>query len=253
MAAIESHNTGDDSSTAIYGAEWRAQAFTASQSYNIGSVKLLLYRDGTPGTVTASIRAVDGDSKPTGADLASGTYDGDTLATDTAGEWVEFTFASSTALTNATVYSIVVKATTASGVTLVRWRVDTSSGYAGGGLAASSNSGSSWGAVSGSIDGMFETYEATVSYEELEGEIVGAGSTEGTLEVGYFLTGTISAAGSITGTLGILVSLAGSVTGAGSITGGILTIGGTPVPRSLTKRLIVFGTDGIWYQDLEGD
>ena len=97
------YNTGDDGTpTLIGGVYWESQTFTASSTYDIGSVKLKLYRIGTPGTLTVSIRATDGNGQPTGADLASGTTDGNTLTTNTSGEWREITFSSSYALTNET-------------------------------------------------------------------------------------------------------------------------------------------------------
>jgi len=75
----EYYNTGDDSSTNVYNITWYAQTFTPSVAHTITSVKLLLYRTGSPGTVTVSIRATDGSGHPIGSDLCSGTTNGDTL------------------------------------------------------------------------------------------------------------------------------------------------------------------------------
>ena len=74
----EYYNTGDDASGRAYGNEWRAQTFTPSVSFNITSVKLKLFREGNPGTVTVSIRATSG-GVPTGSDLCWGTTNGSTL------------------------------------------------------------------------------------------------------------------------------------------------------------------------------
>jgi hypothetical protein len=70
MALIDYHNTGDDLQSGFYSNLWRAHTFTASQSYTIGSVQLLLFRLGSPGTATVSIRATSS-SLPTGGDLTS--------------------------------------------------------------------------------------------------------------------------------------------------------------------------------------
>ena len=79
----EYYNTGDDSGQSVYGSNWYAQTFTPSIAHTITSVKLLLYRSGSPGTVTVSIRATDGSGHPIGPDLCSGTTDGSTLPTAT--------------------------------------------------------------------------------------------------------------------------------------------------------------------------
>lgn len=64
-----------------------AQTFTPQQPQTIASITLPLRRDGTPGTITISIRATDADGHPTGPDLTLGTIDGDTLPTAHPGEW----------------------------------------------------------------------------------------------------------------------------------------------------------------------
>jgi len=79
----EYYNTGDDSSQSVYGSNWYAQTFTSSIAHTITSVKLKLYRTGSPGTVTVSIRATDGSGHPILPDLCSGTTDGNTLPTAT--------------------------------------------------------------------------------------------------------------------------------------------------------------------------
>lgn len=86
---------------------WKAQTFTPSVGHIITSVKLKLYRINTPGTITARIRATDANGAPTGSNLCSGTTDGDTLTTDTAGEWREITFSPGALLLAGTKYAIV--------------------------------------------------------------------------------------------------------------------------------------------------
>lgn len=137
------------------GTAWDTQTFTPATSHTIVSVKLFLLRTGSPGTITVSIRATDGAGKPTGADLCSGTTDGDTLDTSTP-EWREVTLGSGTALTASTKYAIVARATSGDASNYVHWRIDSSPSYTGGNHADSADSGSSWTATS--YDALFEEW-----------------------------------------------------------------------------------------------
>lgn len=164
MATLKDYfNTGDNNGNSILGSTWCAQTFTASSSYTIGSVKLKLWKAGSPGTFTVSIRAVDGSNHPTGSDLASGTINGNDLGAST-GAFVEISL-TSYALTSGTSYAIVCRATGGSAGNYVAWRDATGDSYAGGSADYSTNSGSSWDKtpISGE-DFMFETYEANTTY-----------------------------------------------------------------------------------------
>jgi len=144
---FESYATGVDVDFPVYGPNWYAQTFTIDPaSHSIYSVRLLLYREATPGTLTISIKATDGAGKPTGLDLASATIDGDTLSTSTSGVWYELVFDPPTSGDYDTVYAIVAKAPAATSTAdCVDWRADGSSGsYAGGSKFASTDSGLSW-------------------------------------------------------------------------------------------------------------
>ncbi|GAJ19661.1 unnamed protein product [marine sediment metagenome] len=55
------------------------QGFIPATTHKITSVKLKLWKEGSPGTVTISIRATDGRGHPTGGDLCSGTINGNTI------------------------------------------------------------------------------------------------------------------------------------------------------------------------------
>ena len=164
----EYYDTGDDDNRAVYENLWRAQTFTPSTAHTITSVKLLCYKDvlyGTVGTVTVSIRATSA-NLPTGNDLCSGTTDGDTLTTNTAGEWREISLGAGYALSASTMYGIVIRAPDGTSAAELRVRVDeTSPTYTGGTDAWSLNSGSSWIQVTGT-DLMFEEWgsaaEATI-------------------------------------------------------------------------------------------
>ena len=164
----EYYDSGDDDSRAVYENLWRAQTFTPSTAHTITSVKLLCYKyvvSGTVGTVTVGIRATSG-ILPIGGDLCSGTTDGDTLTTATAGEWREISMGAGYALSASTKYAIVIRAPDGSSSASLMVRVDeTRPTYTGGTDCYSINSGSSWTQVS-STDLLFEEWggaaEATI-------------------------------------------------------------------------------------------
>ena len=155
---------GDDGSALFADFAWEGQSFTIGntgidENFNITSLKLLLYRTGSPGTITVSIRAVDGSSLPTGADLSSGTTNGNTLPTDSGSpEWREVTM-STYELVASTQYAIVVRAVDGTKFSQQgHWKYDqTSPTYTGGARVFSSNSGSSW-TENTTRDFMFEIY-----------------------------------------------------------------------------------------------
>jgi len=154
----ESYNTGDDSNNNMYGSNWYAQTFTPSVAHKIASVKLKLYRSGSPGTVTVSIRATDGNGHPTGSDLCSSTINGDTLTTSSSGAWYEITLGSGYDLSAGTKYAIVVRSPNGNWSNRLYWRRDRSSPtYAGGCRESSTNNGSTWSS-STTRDMMFEEW-----------------------------------------------------------------------------------------------
>jgi hypothetical protein len=222
MAAIDYYNTGDDAWLNC-SAYWRAQTFTASQSYDIQSVKLWMYRSGSPGTITVSIRATTAGA-PSGADLASVEFNTTTDVATTPGGWVEITFDSSYSLTSGSVYAIVVEK---AGSTLY-WRSDDTSPAYGGGDEWYSDNGSAWYEHSGR-DMMFETYEVPAEVD---------------------LTGTITGSGTVTGTLATTEELTGTISGSGTIIGTLTTFGGLPNNRYAIQRLILFGSNGLYYEDI---
>jgi hypothetical protein len=159
MATLyEYFNTGDDDYWGNSGNAWNAQTLTPATAHKITSVKLKLYRVGSPGTLTVSIRATDGSGHPTGADLCSGTIDGNSLTTDTAGEWYEITLGAGYDLSASTKYAIVIRAPSGDAMNRVRWRCDSSSpDYAGGCREESINGGATWTTRTAS-DFMFEDW-----------------------------------------------------------------------------------------------
>ena len=153
----EHYNTGNDTVWGFFSQYWKAQTFTAESDHSVTSVKLKLYRTGSPGTIIVSINATDGSGHPTGTGLTSGTTDGDTLTTDTAGEWREIALTSYD-LSKDTKYAIVVRALGGDMSNRVWWRLDQSTPtYDGGNLEHSADSGTSWTAHNDK-DFMFEVW-----------------------------------------------------------------------------------------------
>ncbi len=264
MALQDYYNTGDDAFYSFLGGNaWKAQTFTANQTYTIGSLKLKLSRFGTPGNVTVSIRATAGGA-PSGADLCVETFDGDTLSALPTYEWKEVTFSSPVELTSGVTYAIVVRVVTS---TLYWGRDSTSSTYSGGGFYQSANAGVDWSLWSDTEDAMFETYSAP-SYVDGTGEIVGTGGLSATCEVVTIEleTGSLSGISALTGTLeevfyrdgtGTVLavsSLSGTifsvfVLGTGSVAGISYLIGELTEPQffdALINRPPIYDKTKVW-------
>lgn len=157
MAVVDSYTTGGSASSSIFDTTWVAQTFTASKNYTIDNVKLSISRQGSPGTLTVSIKATSA-GLPTGADLTSGTINGNSL--DTSAAWVEINL-TDYALSSGTKYAIVCRATSGDASNKVIWAATNPGGYANGDTCESGDSGSSWGA--NTLDSLFETYEASTT------------------------------------------------------------------------------------------
>jgi hypothetical protein len=147
----ETYWAGGDWHYEVYGATWRAQTFKRPLTRTIKSLKISLQRVGAIGTATLSVKAVDGNNKPTGADLCSGTYD--CSAISSAGfQTVEFTFGAGQELQANTRYAMVLRLPTGNPSNLLWWQADTDSsggGYANGDAIGSTDSGSNWNINSG--------------------------------------------------------------------------------------------------------
>ena len=90
--------------------DWLGQSFTVGYSffkadYQTCKVRLRGYRVGDPGTITVNLKAADGDGKPTGDVLATGTFDASTLTDDTGGETFNVQFSSSATVLNGVQYA----------------------------------------------------------------------------------------------------------------------------------------------------
>ena len=130
---------------------WGAQTFTPSITHDITSIKVYAYHSGPAdslGPVIASIRAVDGEQKPTGPDLAlkslTKDYGGDAGVLH---EWVFDTFAvgGKCTLDAGIQYAIVIRALEAPVSKYINvGRRFTSPAYPGGKLNDSVNGGVAW-------------------------------------------------------------------------------------------------------------
>jgi hypothetical protein len=152
---FEYYNTGYDIYPQLFGVTWRAQTFTTTSYHSITSVKLFLERVGSPGTVTVSIRATDGNGHPTGGDLTSGTTDGNTLC-QAAPCWREIPL-TEYALSPNTKYAIVVRISDGGTLKAIYWYADGSSPtYTGGNGEITYDYGASW--TTWAYDHMFEIW-----------------------------------------------------------------------------------------------
>jgi len=150
---------------------WFTQTFTPEEDYDITSVILKLYRTGTPGTVTVSIRATDVNGKPTGPDLCVGTVNGNGITTDSAGVEITFTFGSPSSLVVGNQYALILKSPT-NELTYISWKIDkASASYNGGSTFISYDAGVTWAAdpAGGDGDFYFKTYGFTTGEVVIEG------------------------------------------------------------------------------------
>lgn len=162
------YNIGDneDGHHTIYPDYQEGQSFMVHVPLHITSVKLKVFRVGSPGNITVAIQKGDADGEPDGVDLGTKAVNCDAISDASPGEWVTWTFASSIAIEPWTTYCIVVR----DGVdysNCIKWRNDGSSPiYQRGKLLYSSNAGASW---SSSIadDYMFEVW-GQVEAEQIE-------------------------------------------------------------------------------------
>ncbi|GAH59820.1 unnamed protein product, partial [marine sediment metagenome] len=154
----EYYTSGMDASWMIHGVNWSGQTFTPQIRHKITSVKIRICRTVWPGTLTVSIKATDGEGKPTGADLCSGTISANTLIVCGDSDYYEITLGAGCNLEVDTLYAIVVRALTGNGSNFVRWLKDSSyATYTRGVNVISDDSGVTW-YPSANQDFMFEEW-----------------------------------------------------------------------------------------------
>lgn len=137
---------------------WYAATFYASSAYTCIKIALQIYEqvEGV-GTITIYLKAVDGDHKPTGDVLASGTTDGDLILTESPGDWRDFDLGAGVALNNGQEYAILGRSTGGAFI----WPYHTTS-QCDGGQIRSLDSGASWGTF-GTADFTYKVYSSEVS------------------------------------------------------------------------------------------
>lgn len=156
-ALYEHYLVGDDTGHLLTPTDWYAQTFTPEVAHRSTSVKLKLYRVGHPGTITVSIRrTIDG--LPSGPDLCLGTTWGNTLTTDTNGEWREIELPGGPDLSAFIRHAIVARGLEVTPLNFPVWRGDQSDPtYPGGALCLSGDSGETWREIL-TTDNMFEEW-----------------------------------------------------------------------------------------------
>ncbi|KKN17998.1 hypothetical protein LCGC14_0960240 [marine sediment metagenome] len=233
MALQDYYNTGDDQDSYGIGTAslWAGQSFTPQSDYNINEVKLYGRRSGSPGVMTVTIKQADGDGKPTGNVLASGTIDVDTI--DTNNEWISISLGEGAGLSGSQQYVLYCNIPTASSGNVFTWRGDSSSPtYAGGNFIHSSDGGSSW-TLATNIDLMFETWGTGLDYVELSATIAATSALAAILSVGAEV--------SLSATIAALSTLSAILT--------VPTVFKTTNIATI-KRVVVAGNDEIWIEDI---
>jgi hypothetical protein len=131
-----------------------------------------LYKEsGAAGVLDVSIRACDGDGKPTGIDLAIATIDVGGIGADSPGDIKETGLSVGVNLTSGTYYALILKGDRITGVVNYRTSGYTNP-YATGHICVSNepgNQGVNWTKYS-SLDGSFKTYSGNydvVTYRRL--------------------------------------------------------------------------------------
>ncbi len=158
----EYHNTGEDSGLAgIYPIYWPGQTFTVgaigpNENFDISQIRVKVYSKGSPGTCYFSIRETS-DGFPTGLDLSLGSLDGNSITTNTSGEWYSINMTHYT-LQASTQYGLVAGCPDGSedDVNSIRWIRDDDDGYSEGGQVLSIDSGLTWWHSYPANDFMFE-------------------------------------------------------------------------------------------------
>lgn len=125
----------------IYGGNWFAQTFTPGTAHSVDFVDLKLYREGSSGDLTISIKATDRSGHPTGNDLTLTTINEADLAESP--EWVRCLLPSY-ALTQGTKYAIVLRAIDGDSTNYIYLSYEGSNVYANGNYENSVDSGWNW-------------------------------------------------------------------------------------------------------------
>lgn len=228
---------------------WYGMTFLTSGAFDCSFVKLYLYRasTGAEGTWTFRLYATSA-GLPTGSALATKTYSSRDFNTSPA-QWYTITWDSPVSLSAATTYAIVVQYAT--GGETIYYALDTSKGYADGGVVRTTNSGSSWTDQSAFFDAPFEIWgEAGSSYVELSSSTtitIGCSSILDAI-LGLFGTSaiTLDSTANLIGDLGLtgtsaIVLSSTSLLGYGPLSGA--------KAEKYSRKLVMIGNDSVYFQD----
>ena len=152
----EYFNIGQDGDSAkIYSNNWAYQQFTVgTMSHTITSISLYVKKLGSPGTVTYSIKHATA-GLPTGSDLYTSTFNGDTLATSYI--MLPISLTSELSIEASQEYAIVIRALDGDSSNCIYWGIKSAGGIANAVYGTSSNGGSSY--TSGTpADALFEVW-----------------------------------------------------------------------------------------------
>ena len=135
------------------------QSFTPQVNYDLVLVKLKMARKGSPGITTVEIHTADGSDIPTGASLATETFNGNDLTTNLNNPEIKtITYISPASLGSGTKYAIQVIPTNFEGnVTYVAWYDDNLATAYANGRGMERPNGTTW--VARNSDFYFDTYD----------------------------------------------------------------------------------------------
>lgn len=153
-------NASDDATIQVYGDRWYAQTFkTSSRAKFITGIWLKgRHYSSVSGNITLSIRAVDANNKPTGADLVSKDIAASSWPANISNVWMFFEFSTPLAVSANTQYAIVLRAPGGSSSYYIRWYQHNSNIYSDGYSSFSSNGGVTWETANVN-DHAFRVYE----------------------------------------------------------------------------------------------
>jgi hypothetical protein len=143
---IEYWDGSTNTDVMIYGNNWRGETFTLGTTgqnvgYELTSVRLSLWKAGTPNGYSVRIRATSS-GLPTGGDLSIAWFNGNDLTTSAA--WYNLSIPHIT-LTSSTTYAIIVSCNGSSTGNCLKVRLrNAGEDYAGGGALYSTNAGVSF-------------------------------------------------------------------------------------------------------------
>jgi hypothetical protein len=222
MALQESYTTIGAGENTPYEGYPIAQSFVTGLSYSISSVQLYLYRSGALTSATVEIQETTG-GLPNGTVVVSKTIVGSVIPTSLG--WVEFLFATTPTLTNGTTYAIVLSIIGSS--EYVVWNYNYVDGE---GLGHAYFDGTVWNVFPYAI-ALYQVYgEAGVTFIDLSGTVGGIGTLTGALVEKFS-------------------NLSGTVAGVGAMTGK-LTKKFVNNNTATNSRLVVAGSNSIWYEDI---